>query len=184
MKLFLTFYVPYGPVGHPEAGPITHLLGNYRDDVEREAYSYLSRNSSQNNVPTVFFDDNISLADNGYFILEVNGDEISDAELFSLPKPKMFVPETASNPGRKLQNFKKNIPSFYHHFDFEVWNEGTAGCDHDFGLESYKNVYKNKWLDTIVTEEESYEMGADDLSYHISVTCSRCGAVHAMEERG
>lgn len=183
MKLNLpTSYIPFGPIGHPEARAFPLFMGTDKGEIIGELYSYLCKISAQNSVPSVFFDESKSLEDNGYHVLAIRNDEISDAELAALPRPRIFTPAASGEPGRKLQEMRTHIPGFYQHFDFEIWQPGQADCDHDFGLESYRSACKDKLTGAILSEEESCD-DQREIAYYVAVTCTRCGAVHALEEQ-
>lgn len=178
-------YIPYGPAGHPEAGLFKMHMGSDKDEVEGSFYSWIEKYQSQNTVPTTFYDGSKTLEENGYFILPVQGDEVSDDLIAALAVPKMFTPAGPWESGRKLQDFKSHLPRFYHHFDFEVWFEGTAGCAHDFGLESYAIKLRENYTDRILDDDDILkpENKYVDGVFFATVKCSRCGAVHALEER-
>lgn len=184
MKVNLpTFYVPYGPVGHPEASVFAHHLSFDKEELQGIFYSYLERNRSQGDVPTMFFQKNLSLEENGYHILQVTGDEISDEVIAALPVPKFFVPTPAGAPGRKLAELMRYLPNYFTPAKVEEWDPGSTGCDHDFDLLKYEVVFKCEWTHEKFTVEETY--GPDfnrDGRYYGTVKCTRCGAVHALPE--
>lgn len=182
MKLNLTGFVPYGPVGHPDARAFIGHIGNDRQNVAGAIYSYLCKVSAQNHVPTLFFDEDKSLEENGYFVLPFANDELNDELIAFLQRPSIFTRAKPGEPGRKLENMRNHIPGFYQHFDWEIWNAGKKDCDHDFGLETYASVFKEKSTGRILTEAESMRTDVDG-DYYVSVTCTRCGAVHALVEQ-
>lgn len=185
MKVRLpTFYVPYGPVGHPEAGIFAHLLSfGDKADVEGSLYSYLERNRGQGRAPVMFFQERLSLAENGYHVLQVVGDEISDELLASLPVPAIYQPTLPGAPGRKLADLEKYLPSYFRLGTEEVWEPGVPGCDHDFNLVSYEVKFKCRWTDEVFSYEKTYAKDFNvDGKYYGTLKCSRCGAVHALPE--
>lgn len=178
-------FVAYGPAGHPEAMLFERSLGFDKNDVEGKFHSWIERYASQNKIPTTFYDEKKSLAENGYYILPVENSEVSDELIGSLAKPRMFVPSLEGAPGRKLQDFKSHIPYFYRHFEFEVWDAGKADCDHDFGLEGFAVMFKERYTEVLYTIEDAFgpEMKDADGDFYAQVTCTRCGAKHALVER-
>jgi hypothetical protein len=185
MKVRLpAFYVPYGPVGHPKAQVFSHLLSfGSKEDLEGSFYNYLERDRGQGNSPTMFYQERLSLAENGYHILEVEGDEISDELIAALPVPAIYVPMPHGSPGRKLADLMRYLPNYFKLGTEEVWEPGVAGCDHDFNLVSYEVMFKCQWTDEKFTYEDTY--GSDfnrDGRYYGTLKCSRCGEVHALPE--
>lgn len=178
-------FVAYGPVGHPDARLFERSLGFDKNDVEGEFYGWVQRYASQNKIPTTFFDDKKSLEENGYYILPVENSEVSDELIATLVKPRMFTPAISGETGRKLQEFKSHIPYFYHHFDVEVWESGQTGCDHDFGLESFAVMFKERYSEVIYTIDAAFgpEMKDAEGDFYAQVICTRCGAKHALLER-
>lgn len=178
-------YVPYGPVGHPEAMLFEHEIGPDKSEVEGAFWSWIERYRGQNNVPTTFYNEKQTLAENGYHILRIVNGDVSDELIASLPKPRMFTPAKPGVQGRRLVEFESNIPSFFRHFDFEIWNQGAAGCDHDFGLESYAMKFKEQTTGQVYDSEAVFsdELYHADGTYYAQVTCTRCGAIHALAER-
>ncbi|VTU43086.1 MULTISPECIES: hypothetical protein [unclassified Variovorax] len=154
-------YVGYGPVGHPKAR--TFDFGFDKEDLGSALYRYLTHNAGQGLVPTVFFDEWLGLEKQGYYILEVVNGEIPDAVLEGLEAPAWFAPRPLGEPGRKLREFEKLLPSYVRPADVETWVEGDPACDHDFGLESYETVERGD-------------------QFFDRMSCTRCGAVHAMPQ--
>lgn len=173
-------YVPYGPVGHPEAQFHMDFADISSSEAEGEFWSWLDRHSIQGDAPSMFFRDDLSLAEQGYYMLLVVGGEVSDELMAKLESPRIYTPVKEGEPGRKLEEFKAYLPSFTHLEDREVWEAGQEGCDHDIGLESWDVVYKT--VDgKKYSMSESYGLDTPG-EYYVTVTCSRCGAKHAYRE--
>jgi hypothetical protein len=182
MKIKLpNFFVPYGPVGHPAAQAFVSHLNEDLEELRGEFHSYLARASIQGNVPTLFFDEELSLEENGYHLLRVVNEEIPDDVLAALPRLAIYTPAAPGTPGRKLESMRKLLPSFYQHLNVEVWEPGKVDCDHDFGLESYAPKFKEAASGKVLSYEESWATDVDG-TYYATVFCSRCGAEHALKE--
>lgn len=191
MKLKLPqTYVPFGPVGHPDARPFVYLMGHDESDVEGALHGHLSRYSGQGRVPTMFFVDRVSMANQGYYVVPVvNGDEISDEVLAALKPCALYLP-VATGKGRSLADVRDYLPRFMHLEDKEVWPLGTleTPCDHDIGLESYAVFLKEQYTDKIFTPEELDAIFQGDANfpegqYYSTFRCSRCGEHHAYPQR-
>lgn len=190
MKLKLPeMYVPYGPVGHPEARPYVHMLGNDKDDVWREFYDYLERRSSQPDVPVMFYDRNMPMEAQGYHIVPVvNGNEILDEVLAELAPHDVYMPAQPGQPGRNLQAVRNHLPSYLNLADKEIWPPGTSlvGCDHDIGLESYSVYLKEEYTDRVLNpaemEEGCVNRNLPDGQYYSTFRCTRCGEHQAYPQ--
>lgn len=191
MKLNLPqTYVPFGPVGHPDAGPFVHLMGTDKSDVEGALHGHLEKYRGQGRAPTMFFVDRVPMATQGYYVVPVvNGDEISDDVLAALKPCALYLP-VATGKGRSLADVSNELPSFMHLKDKEVWSPGTTGehCDHDIGLESYAVFLKEQYTDKIVSPEELDAIFQGDANfpegeYYSTFRCTRCGEHHAYPQR-
>ena len=173
-------FVPFGPVGHPQARPIMHLLGFSKEDVEGDLYRYLNRVCSQPDAPGMFYEERESFEEQGYFVVPVVNSEISDALLATLKPCALYVPAAAGAPGRKLEDVWRYLPNYLKQQDLEVWDEGNApaGCDHDIGLESYDAVCKDNDTGEVVPEEQWHE----NTTYFSTFRCTRCNALHAYRQ--
>jgi len=184
MKLeFPPRFIPYGPVGHPEAHCFTSFIRTDKEGLSGQFHQYLENFSRQNIVPTTFFDETKSLAENGYHLLRFERDEVSDEEIAALPSVLIFTPAGPGTPGRKLDALRQYLPRYYRDTAPVVWAEGEAGCDHDFGLETYAVMFEEDWTGQRFKSEEMYGDNFDRQgSYFGTVKCTRCGAWHALQE--
>lgn len=183
VKLNPVFAV-YGPVGHPEAG--VKEQGSNKDELAGQYHRYLAHFSIQGIVPSMFFNEDMSLEEQGYHVLPVINGEIDDEVIAKLPVPRCYQPAAAGEPGRKIAELTSFLPSYNNPDEVEVWNEGTlpegstSPCDHDFGLESYVVVFRHE-SGVVYQEDESYDFREGE--YFNLMTCTRCGAVHAMNQK-
>jgi hypothetical protein len=178
------FYVPYGPGRHPRATVFPHLL-SYGDkgDLEGSFQNFLERNSGQGEAPTMFYQERLSLAENGYHVLQVVGDEISDELIATLPVPAIYLPLPTDAPGRKLADLERYLPSYFKLGTEEIWEPGLVGCDHDFNLVSYAVMFKCECTGEKFNYEDTYRSDFNrEGKYYGTLKCSRCGEVHALPE--
>jgi hypothetical protein len=177
-------FAVYGPVGHAKAEVLE--VGSHDAELGSKVHQHLARYSVQGFIPSMFFNQDLSLEKQGYHILPVVNGEIDDALLASLPVPRCYQPAKAGEPGRRIAELTAFLPDYNHIDDVAVWNEGTppegstAPCDHDFGLESYKLMFRHESGQIFAGDDEfDYRQG----EFFNQMTCTRCGAVHAMSQR-
>lgn len=171
-------FAVYGPVGHPLAR--VQETGTNPEDLENEYHQHLSKYCLQGNLPSVFFNRDMSLEKQGYHILPVINGEIDFERIRQLPVPRFYAPAKHGEPGRTIEEFLNLLPSYNGRGPVAVWKSGKTGCDHDFGLESYATFFRLE-SGEVVSEDQSY--GARKGEYFNTVTCTRCGAVHAMDQQ-
>lgn len=178
------FHVPFGPVGHPQAQAFTHLLSfGDKGDLIGSFGNYLERYRSQGHVPTLFYQERLSLAENGYHILEVVNGEISDEVIAALPVPAIYVPMPIGTPGRKLADLMRYLPGYYKLGTEETWKRGAENCDHDFNLTSYEVLFKCEWTGETFSYEATYSSDFNRSGkFYGTLKCGRCGEVHALPE--
>lgn len=168
----------FGPVGHPLAA--VQLLST-EELVRERAYSTLSRRSGQGNIPTVFFCTHESVEAQGYHVVPVVNEEIDDALLKGLPIPGCYAPAPPGAPVRSLADFKELLPSFINLAISECWNQGDAGCEHDFGLEGVALKYRLMNGELLGADLIYPETGPGEFFYESK--CSRCACTQAYPEQ-
>jgi hypothetical protein len=174
----------YGPVGHAKAEVME--VGSDEAQLRSKVHQYLARYCVQGFIPSMFFNDDMSLEKQGYHVLPVVNGEIDDALLASLPVPRIYQPAKADEPGRKIVELRAFLPDYNRPENVEVWNEGTVPegaaepCDHDFGLESYELMFRHE-SGQIFTGDAEFDYREGE--FFNQMTCTRCGAVHAMNQR-
>lgn len=177
-------FAVYGPHGHHDARVID--TGSEKEYLASKVHRYLAHYCGQGHIPTVFFNEDVSMEKQGYHVLPVINGEIDDSVIAQLPVPRCYQPAAAGEPGRKIAELTLFLPSYNNPDEVEVWNEGavpegsSSPCDHDFGLESFALVFRHD-SGVIYQEEESYDFREGEYFNHM--TCTRCGAVHAMNQK-
>lgn len=178
-------YVPFGPVGHPKARAFVEFERTSTSKLEKEFHLYLDRSSLHGTFPTRLFNRKLSLADNGYHLVPVVQDEIPDELLAKLPLARAYRPASADEPGRKIEHLLSWLPKTYHHSVAVSWNAGVADCNHDFGLESAQLIFREQASGNAVTAEAALALDYEQPGqFFVRMQCSRCGAVHVLENHG
>jgi hypothetical protein len=176
-------FAVYGPVGHAKAEVIE--VGSDEAELRSKVHRHLAHYCVQGFIPSMFFNDDVSLEKQGYHVLAVVNGEIDDTLLAGLPVPRFYQPAKAGEPGRKITELTAFLPDYNRPENVEVWNEGvvpegvTGPCDHDFGLESYELMFRHESGQIFAGDAEfDYREG----EFFNQMTCTRCGAVHAMNQ--
>lgn len=176
-------FVPYGPVGSPEAQLWMDFAAVDEAEVRLEFRDWLDRNCIQGNTPTVFYLDKETLEEQGYYILPVIQDEVSDDVIALLAKPKMYAIAAPYEPGRKMTMFERYLPSYTDLGRLIIVKAGDNDCDHDFGLESWETYFR-KFSGQLVVDLYGPDAKTGEGEYCDTVTCSRCKAMHAYPQIG
>lgn len=169
--------VLYGPVGHPLA-QVWDVPSNF------SPHSYLAHCGIQGQQPTLLFDDDKSLAEQGYYEVpaQVAKYVLAIQANPALVAPRMFTPVPVGVEGRTVLEFKDALPSYCDWSEPDVWAVGSEACDHDIGLEAMTS----RFLAADGSEHESDGPLPDDWklgAFYQVMTCARCGARHAYQER-
>lgn len=185
MKISISGCVPYGPVGHPKARFFTEYM-HYGEEKARHAiYRHLERRSIQGDIPEIFFTENQSMTEQGYYLMYVKDSEVADSAMEKLMPAKIFTVPASDEPGRKLKDFSAHLKPFIKETmlcksQFEVWQTGVLLCDHDMGLETMTIKIKTPAGEVVDTgTPEAYDV---DGAYYYSFRCTRCGGEYALPE--
>jgi predicted nucleic-acid-binding Zn-ribbon protein len=174
-------YIPYGPVGHPNA----RFFFNCEGATEEEALKLLDAvifDTDRKSVPrnTATFNRE-SWAEEGYFALLVIDSQVNDAAFQALPVPPMFQPALPGERGRKLEDFPHTVAGYYQHYDYEPLTNLHPDCDHDFGLESVRYGFKEDQAEgATLVKLEDVDLQTMRGRVFLAVTCTRCGDTHGL----
>ncbi|WP_157641836.1 hypothetical protein [Burkholderia ubonensis] len=175
-------YVPYGPVGHPDAKFLFNCEAATRDEALLRLGAYMAELNEQA-VPrgTATFHRK-TWSEEGYFALLVKDGQVDDAEFQALPVPPMFKPAAPGERGRKLEDFPYTIAGYYQHYCYEPLTNNHPDCDHDFGHESVRYGLKEdhaKGAALVNLNEVRRDMKG---RVFLAVTCTRCGDIHGLPQ--
>lgn len=180
MKLNIpTLYVPYGPVGHPKARFMMEHASFDQDRIPDKVRVVLYRSRIMSEQPGMFFDPDLTLEEQGYYLLPVNNGEVSDELVASLAPAPVFTPAPAGAPGRKLADFAHLLPDYLIPQP-TAYAEGDPHCDHDFAPETWTVLYQTV-TGRILSEEDALTERGDGAFLH-TVSCTRCGHKLAFKE--
>lgn len=169
-------YVVFGPVGHPQADAI--MFGLDKEELGRAAAYRLERRSCQGDRPSIFFDEDVSMLKQGYVLAEVINGEISDDVLRGVTTPVHFSP-VKLGPGRKIESYRRMLPSFCDVGNAEMLSTGIPECDHDFGLETYGTTFFDSNGKQHACDGDEPDIGR----YFNTIGCTRCSAVYAIPQK-
>ena len=174
-------YIPYGPVGHPEAKFHFGCEAPTRDEallLLRAHMAQLNRQSVPRGTATFH---RKTWKEEGYFALLVKDGQVDDAEFQALPIPPMFKPALPGERGRKLADFPYTVPGYYQHSAYEPLTNLHPNCDHDFGLESVRYGFREDGAEgpTLVSLDAVDPLTMKGRVF-LTVTCTRCGDIHGL----
>lgn len=176
-------YVPYGPVGHPRAQFLFSCEAPTEDEAKGLLRAHLKTLNQQARPAGSVTFHRKTLAEEGYFVLPVNDEQVDDAMFQALPVPPMFRRALPGERGRRLEDFPYTIQGYYQHYHYEPLTNAHPTCDHDFGLESVRYGFRENGTvgDTLVPLAEARPSDRPG-RVMLAVTCTRCGDVHGLPQ--
>jgi len=183
-------FVPYGPVGHPDAQAFPEFMGSNKDDVWAEFWRALDNGTLKNNFSVLWLVETGSRSLEGQGVQVLPIDEEGFLDITDLPVGLQFRAPAPDAPGRRLRgNPDWTPPRFLRDDTFETWNasEASSRCDHDMGPETFQSVFRAADETVVVTDSPEYaslEIADPDFSrkgsyFHV-ISCTRCGMTKAF----
>lgn len=177
-------FIPYGPLGHPDAKFYFEYEGSGLEEVTLRYWRDWPTQAVESLKPGACANERDALAEDGYYILYVEDGVVQADQVAQMKVPAKFVPALPSAPGRKLEDFPYTVPGYYQHYGYEPFTNTSPDCDHDFGLEAVRYVFKVDETGELRPLEQvrGSDLAKNPGKVYLTVKCTRCGDVHAIEQ--
>lgn len=174
--------IPYGPVGHPRARLFPEFESKSSSHAAEALKLFAGRIVGSGDPLLQYYNAKVSANQNGFHMLDVADNEVSDDVIAALPTARAYTPAAEGEPGRNLMEFAGPLPRWYERIETVLSAiPSPNGCDHDFGLDSAAILFREAETGKLVREHEFSKMAYKEKgSFFLGTTCTRCGQVHGL----